>query len=124
MGMCLSFGMFMHWVESYPDDYDPKNIDYVLWTHGLNRNMNLDHAIAGMTHDTFPDRLVKGLTKDQLTSRFGYIRQLQDMSPYYQGCPSAGGHPIEKEVVFIRDGPWMAIMDKGKAADLILCKGY
>ncbi len=49
--MLLSFGMFVAWIVLYPEDQDPKNIDYVLWKHGLNQNMNLDHAIAGMTHD-------------------------------------------------------------------------
>ncbi|MGA7559162.1 MAG: hypothetical protein WCF61_01975 [Terriglobales bacterium] len=51
LGMLLSFGMFVAWIVLYPEDQDPKNIDYVLWKHGLNQNMNLDHAIAGMTHD-------------------------------------------------------------------------
>jgi hypothetical protein len=37
-GVMLSCGFFMFWVTQYPTDYDPKNIDYVLWTHRLNQN--------------------------------------------------------------------------------------
>lgn len=89
----------MHWVTQYPEDWDPKNIDYVLWTHGLNRNMNLDHAVSGMTHDAWSVRLVKDLNRDQLRSRFGYLRELREATPYLQLCdnPDAigelGVHP-------------------------------
>jgi hypothetical protein len=38
-------------------DQDPNSIDDVLWAYGLNENMNLDHAIAGMTHDRWPVRI-------------------------------------------------------------------
>jgi hypothetical protein len=56
--------------------------------------MNLDDAVSGMTHDTWAVRLV-------------------------EIHPDAG-----KEVEFLRDSDWMVILDKGKAVDLILCKGY
>jgi hypothetical protein len=89
--MLLSFGIFVAWVELYPEDQDPKNIEYVLWTHGLNQSMNLDHAIAGMTHDRWPVRLVKGMSKEQLKKRFGNIRTL-DETPNFSGCyPATGG---------------------------------
>ncbi len=51
-GLAFSFFALLFWVTGYPEDYDPKNIEYVLWSHGLNRNMNLDHALGGMTHDS------------------------------------------------------------------------
>jgi hypothetical protein len=130
VGMLLSFGIFMFWINAYPEDFDPKNIDYVLWTHGLNRNMNLDDALAGMTHDVWSVRLVKGLTKEQLKNRFGEVRALKEASPYLQLCYSVdetgqlGSHPTGKDIVFLRDSAWMVILDKGKAIDLVLCKGY
>jgi len=53
--------------------------------------MNLDHAIAGMTHDRWPVRLVKGMSKEQLKKRFGNIRTL-DETPNFSGCyPATGG---------------------------------
>ena len=127
LGMLLSFGIFAAWVELYPEDQDPKNIDYVLWTHGLNQNMNLDHAIAGMTDDRRPVRLVTGMSKEQLKKRFGYIHTLEE-TPNLSGCyPATGGlgrWGDGTEAAFLRNGPWMVILDKGKAVDLVLCKGY
>lgn len=127
LGMLLSFGIFVAWVELYPEDQDPKNIDYVLWTHGLNQNMNLDHAVAGMTHDKWPVRIVKGMSKEQLKERFGYIHT-PDETPNYSGCyPATGGRErwgIGTEAVFLRNGPWLVILDKGRVVNLILCKGY
>jgi hypothetical protein len=131
VGVLFSFGFFMAWVKWYPEDYDPKNIDYVLWKHGLNKNMNLDHAVGGMTHDTWALRRVEGLTKEQLKSRFGNIRTLDEAASYLKFCYTNGQAVGErgirtdgKEVVFLRDSAWMVIMDKGKAVDLVLCKGY
>lgn len=45
----FSFLALLFWITAYSEDYDPKNIEYVLWTHGLNRNMKLDHASGGIT---------------------------------------------------------------------------
>lgn len=127
LGMMLTFGIFVAWIELYPEDQDPKNIDYVLWTHGLNQNMNLDHAVAGMTHDRWPERLVKGMSKEQLKKRFGYIHTLEE-TPNLSGCYQAAGGRARwadgTEAVFLRNGPWMVTLDKGKAVDLVLCKGY
>jgi hypothetical protein len=130
LGVLLSFAFFMQWVKRYPMDYDPKNIDYVLWKHRLNQNMNLDHALGAMTHDTWAVNLVKGLSKEELKDRFGNIRTLSEARPYDQYCNTInavgelGIHPAGKEVVFLRDSDWMVILDDGKAVDLVLCKGY
>jgi hypothetical protein len=130
MGILLSYGAFLYWVTAYPDAWDPKNIDYVLWKHGLNRNMNLDDALSGMTHDTWAVDRVQGLSKDQLRAKFGVVRSLSDARPYDQLCVSPetvgelGTHTTGKEFVFLRDSDWMVILDKGKAVDLVLCKGY
>jgi hypothetical protein len=129
-GVMLSCGFFMFWVTQYPTDYDPKNIDYVLWTHRLNQNMNLDDALEGMTHDTWAFGSFGDRAGSNIRSRFGYIRELREATPYLQLCntPPATGqlgvHPQGREVVFLRDSPWMVILDHGKAVDLVLCKGY
>jgi hypothetical protein len=130
LGVALSACFFLAWVTTYTEDYDPKNIDYVLWKHGLNQNMNLDHALGGMTHDTWAVKLVEGKSKSELINRFGYIKTLSQARPYDQLCASNGsfgelGVPAAgKEVVFLRESDWMVILQDGKAADLVLCKGY
>lgn len=131
VGVVLSFAVLAIWLGAYPDNVDPKNIYYVLWKHGLNDNMNLDYALGAMSHDVWPARHVQGLTKDQLKARFGYIRTLEEVTPYYRACHSIPGSPGRAETegrsedaVFLRDSPWMVVMKNGKAVDLILCKGY
>jgi hypothetical protein len=136
VGVILSLLAFYTWLGTYPDDVDPKNIYYVLWKHGLNNIMNLDSALAAMSHDVWPVRRVEGLTKGQLKARFGYIRTLGEVTPYYQACyltPGAftQGNVSRAEIAaksedafFLRDTPWMVVMKNGKAVDLVLCKGY
>lgn len=130
LGMLLSYAYFIHWVKAYPAGYDPKNIDYVMWKHGWNQNMNLDNAIGAMTHDAWPVRLVEGKSKEELKNRFGFIRTLKEARPYDQLCSTKGSFgergiaAAGKEVVFLRDSDWMVILDNGKAVDLVLCKGY
>jgi len=135
VGVILTLLVFYTWLGIYPDDVDPKNI-YVLWKHGLNNNMNLDSALAAMSHDVWPVRRVEGLTKDQLKTRFVYILTLVEVTPYYQACyftPGAfalgnvGRAEIaakSEDAFFLRDSPWMVVMKNGKAVDLVLCKGY
>jgi hypothetical protein len=136
VGVILSSVAFYVWLGTYPDDVDPRNIYYVLWKRGLNKNMNLDSALAAMSHDVWPVRRVEGLTKDQLKARFGYVRTLAEVTPYYQSCYSTPGvsplgnvGPAEiaaknEDAFFLRDSPWMVVMKSGKAVDLVLCKGY
>ena len=136
VGAILSLFVFYAWLGTYPDDGDPKNLYYVLWKHGLNNNMNLDSALGAMSHDVWPVRRVEGLTKDQLKGRFGYIRTLGEVTPYYQACyfaPEAvtlgkvGRAEIaakSEDAFFLRDRPWMVVMKNGQAVDLVLCKGY
>jgi hypothetical protein len=104
LGALLSFCAFMAWIKIYPEDVDPKNIEYVLWTHGMNQNMNLDHALDGMTHDKWPERLVVGLSRQELKERFGYILSADE--PHPRGC-YAWGSPASlgdgKATVFLRD---------------------
>ena len=131
LGVFLTLGFFETWMGLYPDNSDPKNIYYVLWKHGLNKNMDLDNAVGTMTHDTWAVTQVEGLTKEQLKSHFGAIHTVEEARPYLKLCYTNGQAVGErgtyadgKEVVFLRDSAWMVIMQQGKAVDLILCKGY
>lgn len=136
VGVALSFGVVVVWLGTYPDNVDPKNIYYVLWKHGLNNNMNMDSALVAMSHDTWAVRQVEGLTREQLKARFGFIRTLDQVTPYYQACyftpgtftlGDAGRAEIaakSEDAFFLRDSPWMVVMKNGRAVDLVLCKGY
>jgi len=85
--------------------------------------MNLDHTVATMTHDVWPNRLVLGLSTEQLKSRFGVVRTLKEARPYDQEC-YALSRTDGKDVLFLRDSDWMVLMENGRAVDLILCKGF
>jgi hypothetical protein len=129
VGVLLSIGVLAIWMKIYPDAADPKNIYYVLWKHGLNNNMDIDSALGIMTHDVWPVSQVRGLNNQQLKDRFGYVRTLDEATPYLRACYSttrgAGEAGVKKEnVVFLRDGPWMVILENEKAVDLVLCKGF
>jgi hypothetical protein len=131
VGVILTLAVFVVWLHAYPDDADPKNVYYVLWKHGLNNNVNLDSALAAMSHDVWPVRQVQGLTKEQPRSRFGYIRALDETTAYLRDCyaiPDSAGREETRgnreDVLFLRDSPWMVVTRNGKAVDLILCKGY
>jgi hypothetical protein len=129
--LLLLLGGYGGWVALYPEESDPKNFDYVMWKHGLSRSINLDTAVGAMTGDTQPVNIVKGMSKEQLKMRFGYLRTLDQVTPYQRECDTFPGTAGElgvpangKEVVFLRNSWWMVILDDGKAVDLVLCKGY
>jgi hypothetical protein len=98
--------------------------------------MNLDSALAAMSHDVSPARRVVGLTKDQLKARFGYVRTLVEVTPYYQACYFTPGvftlgnvdraelAAKSEDALFLRDSPLMVVMKNGQAVDLVFCKGY
>jgi hypothetical protein len=108
------------WVLMYPDG-DPKNIKYVLWKDGFYR-IDLDTATSTMIGDGHSGRLVIGLTKAQLRDRFGYLLAPAGASQYLRGCYQ-GSDWKKKEVLFIRQSPWMVVFDGDKATDLVLIKG-
>ena len=127
----LVLGVYASWLALYPEESDPRNIHYALWKHGLSHNIDLDSAVAGMTHDTRAVNIVKGMSRVQLDRRFGYVRTLDQVTPYLRECytlPYTAGErgvPARgKDVVFLRDSWQMVILDNGKAVDLVLCKGY
>jgi hypothetical protein len=130
LGVALMLGFFRVWIATYPDPGDPKNLAYVLWKHGLNSDMDPDAALGTMTHDTWAVNRVIGLSPQQLDARFGYTKTYDQVSPYLQLCdtPTTAGelgkHPRGHDVLYLRGDWWMVIMKNGRAADLVLCKGY
>lgn len=103
---------------------DPRNIHYILWKRGLNGNMSLDTAMAAFYLDTDRDQLIRGATEEQLKTRFGYVRRLEQVSPYYQQCLGQSSTLKGRTAVFLRDTPFMVVMDHQKGSEVILCKGY
>jgi hypothetical protein len=130
VGILLTLCCLRLWIATYPDRGDPKNLNYVLWKHGLNSDMDLDTALATMTHDTWAVNRVVGLTPNQLKDRFGYVKTFDQARPYLQLCatPNAVGKlansPNEHDVLYLRDDDWMVVLKNGRAVDLVLCKGY
>lgn len=116
-GVFLSFCVRVAWIKMYPNGDDPKNMEYVLWTHGLNQNMNLDNAVDAMTHDGHPERLVIGLSEEQIRKKFGYIRT-ESEAPDVRGC-----YPLPGDLVYLRRSRWVVVLKQGRAVDLVLCKG-
>ena len=124
IGMVLALSIIALWMETYPESEDPKNIYYVLWKHGLNGNMNLDHALSAMTHDSWAVNRVQGLSREQLVTRFGYVRTLEQARPYLRVCYEMQfGSGAHNEVVFLRDSNWMVVLENERAVNLVLCKG-
>ena len=123
-GVIIGLAVCGFYVASFYDSGDPRDIHYILWKHGLTRNMNLDTAIAAFYLDVNRDQLIKGATEDQLRARFGYVRRLEQVSPYYQECRDQSPIRREKAAVFLRDTPWMVVMDDHWGSELVLCKGY
>jgi hypothetical protein len=116
----LVFVVIAIWVLTYPDDSDPKNIKYVCWKAGLYR-MNLDTATGTMIGDGERDRLVVGKTRAQLRDRFGLLLTLDDASQYLKSCYQSSGWK-EKDVLFIRQSPWMVVFHGDRATGLVLMK--
>ncbi len=130
LGVLLSFGAIALWLVTAPDTNDPKNLYYVLWKHGLNLNMNLDHALDTMVLDPDQRAFVIGSTKEQLKSRYGIVHSISEEPPYYQRCDdlASSNQPAVwqegREAVFLRDSNWMVILEHGRAVRLVQCKGY
>jgi hypothetical protein len=109
------------WHLMYPSLADPKNMTYVCWKAGLDR-MDLDTATSTMIGDADRDKLVIGKTKSQLRERFGYLVTAAEASPYLRGCYQDSSWK-DRDVLFIRQSPWMVVFDGAKATDLVLMKG-
>jgi hypothetical protein len=109
------------WTLTYPSPSDPKNIKYVLWKHEL-YPMNVDEAMGAMIGDIGRDKLVVGKTKAQLQKKFGYLVVPSGAHPYMKSCYLESPWQ-DRDVLLIRDGPWMVLFSGKKAIELRLCKG-
>jgi len=56
---------------------------------------------------------------------------MDEATPYLRGCYSTPGAAGQVEtrgkrenVAFLRDSPWMVVIENEKVVDLIPCKGY
>jgi hypothetical protein len=107
------------WALLYPFP-DPKSIEYNLWKVDLCR-MDPDSAAVAMTGDANRNKLVLGKTKEQLRHKFGNLQTLDQVSQYYKD-----GHDAywkDRDVLFIRNSPWMIVFSGDRATDLVLMKG-
>jgi hypothetical protein len=109
------------WALLYPSSSDPKNMKYVLWKAGIYK-MNLDVATGTMVGDGDRNKLVVGKTRAQLRDKFGLLLSAPAVSPYLRGCYQ-NSHWKDRDVLFIRQSPWMIVFDGDKATDLVLIKG-
>jgi hypothetical protein len=100
---------------------DPRNIKYALWKAGLYK-MDTDLAAFTMVRDPGRDKLVVGKTKEELQKRFGNLLTLEQVSQYYRNGYDLGWKG--KDVLFIKNSPWMIVFDRDRATSLVLMKGY
>jgi hypothetical protein len=125
IGIALTLAFFRLWIAAYPDAGDPRNLSYVLWEHGLNSDMDLDAALATMTHEPNAKRRVIGLSQSDLQARFGYTKTYEQVTPYLKLCATIrNGEHGSRDVLYLRGDWWMATMKDDRADDLVLCKGY
>jgi hypothetical protein len=119
--LCAALGGFLLWRMLYPEAGDPKSIEYVLWRHGMNPSMDLDAVFRGMTSDSSRFDLVSGLTKEQLTKKFGYLR---DGNSGVGECISYAMLRYGATEAFgLRNSIWIVALKDGKAVELFMCKG-
>lgn len=119
--LTFSIAVVIGWALTYPSESDPKNIKYVLWKIGLYR-MNLDTATGTMIGDAGREKLIEGKTKTQLREKFGYLSTPSAAHPYMKSCYMESPWK-DREVLFIRKGPWMVVLEGEKVTHLVLCKG-
>ena len=110
------------WWLLYPETSDPKNIKYVLWKAGFH-TMDVDLATGTMIGDAARNELVIGKSKEQLLDRFGFLLSPKDVSPYVRDYCLGGWPGDHRNVLFIRQSPWMVVFNGGKATELVLMKG-
>jgi hypothetical protein len=116
-----ALGALLLWRRLYPEAGDPKSIEYVMWEHGLNPNMNFDAVFRGMTSDSSRFDVVSGLTKEQLTRKFGYLRGGDSA---VGGCISyAEPRYHATEAYGLRNSIWVVALKDNKPLAMFLCKG-
>jgi hypothetical protein len=108
------------WEGFYPDKYDPKNPHYIAWKWHL-ATIDPMRALSTMTHDSGSEHLVVGLNANDLKKRFGSLKTVDEVGPYLRDyCASTRAG---EDVLFLNNSDYMVVMKKGRAAELVLCKG-
>ena len=113
---------FGGWAVTYPDQNDPKNFRYVFWKVGVWK-MDLDTATGAMVGDASRDKLVVGKSVSELRWRFGFLLEPSQVTEYYRRCNQSLAWK-DKKVFYLRNSPWMVVLEGERATDLVLCKGY
>ena len=108
------------WAVIYSDPYDPKNLHYLAWKWRL-LPLAPDRALEIMGHDAHSESLVRGMTKEELEQRFGYVLTADQVSPYLREY-CAAARPLAT-VLFLNSKNYMVVMSQGKVSELVLCKG-
>ena len=106
------------WKALYPDYYDPKNLQYVLWKHGL-ASIDLDRAVAVMPHARFSEQLVLGKDMDGLRRRFGFLRSPNEENSHLRAVALSQRQDGE-DVAFLRNSHYAVYLSNGKAVRLLL----
>lgn len=106
------------WVGFYPDKYDPKNPQYVLWKWHLAR-IDLDRAVSTMQHDRGSEQMILGKSEKELTRRFGYLLPPEAAAPCYRS-DSEGIAPPGDKVFFLRKSDYLIVFHDGVAVRVVL----
>jgi hypothetical protein len=110
------------WYGLYPEPYDPKNIGFVLWKHGLNPYENLGDALAAIRHGDLIDESV-GHTEADLRVRWGYLTTPHQrggtLEDCYNNTPSI---KAKEKALFLRDSWYLATFTLGKVDDVVHMK--
>lgn len=100
---------------------EKKDLRYQAWKHGL-YPFKVESALETMVADPDRNNLVVGRTAQQLREKFGYLRTIEQATPYEKYCYENSPYRA-KAVLFLRNSNWMVLMENGRVADLILVKG-
>jgi hypothetical protein len=110
------------WYALYPEPWDPKNIGFVLWKHGLNPYENLDNALGATQHGNLIDESI-GHTETELRARWGYLLTPNQAGPVLEACYNDTPWIRAKEKArFLRNSWYLATFTHGKVDGVVLMK--
>jgi hypothetical protein len=122
-GIIIVFAALLVWkYVLYNEPEDPKSLDYVLWKHHTRPNANLQYMTEAFGNDAERNKLIAGMTKEELHQRFGETKSLEEALPYYRWCienSSLRG----SDVVLLRDTELAVFFDHGQAVEVRRMKG-
>jgi hypothetical protein len=121
LGAVAIVAFVLLWDMAYPD-YDRKNLHYVGWKLGL-LPMDSRRAVSAMTRDGGSKGLVIGKTREQLEHRFGSILTVSQVGPYLRDYCAAAWPGAEVFFLMSDSEDLMVVMERGRAVELVLCKG-